>query len=70
LAKVLFKPSFCSGTIETVPYLFDQTDAFIYAARKWGGKECCFQAMLAGNNLGLLRDLNFILPGLSAKDFN
>ncbi len=65
-----FKPSFCYGTLETVPYLFDQTDAFIYAARKWGGLECCLQAVLAGSNLGLLRDMNFVLPDLYSNDFN
>lgn len=65
-----YKPSFCDGTLETVQYLFDRTDAFMYAARKWGGRECCLQAVLAGNNLGLLRDVNFVIPGLSSNDYN
>lgn len=65
-----FKPSFCYGTLESVPYLFDQTDAFIYAAKKWGGRECCLQAILAGSNIGLLRDVNFVLPELSRSNYN
>lgn len=64
------KPSRCDGSLETVLYLFDRTDAFIYAARTWGGRECCLQAMLAGNNLGLLRDIKFVLPGLLSHDYN
>ena len=42
----------------------------MYAARKWGGIECCVQATLAGSNLGLLRDVRFVSSGISSKDYN
>jgi hypothetical protein len=51
-------------------YLFDRTDALIYAAKEWGGYECCLQATLAGNELGHLRDTRFVFPALDAKDFS
>jgi HEAT repeats len=51
-------------------YLFDRADALIYVAKEWGGYECCLQATLAGNELGHLRDMNFVLPALDAKDFS
>lgn len=51
-------------------YLFDRTDALIYAAKEWSGHECGLQATLAGNELGRLRDVRFVLPALDSKDFN
>jgi hypothetical protein len=51
-------------------YLFDRTDALIYAAKEWGGHECCLQAMLAGNELGHLRDIRFVLPALDSEHFS
>lgn len=51
-------------------YLYDRTDALIYIAKEWGGYECCLQATLAGNELGLLRDPRFIFPALKTQDFN
>lgn len=51
-------------------YLFDRADALIYAAKEWGGYECCLQATLAGNELGRLRDPRFVLPALDSEDFN
>ncbi|MBP9110049.1 MAG: HEAT repeat domain-containing protein, partial [Pyrinomonadaceae bacterium] len=65
-----YKPSFCNGKLETVPYLYDRTDAFIYAARKWGGVECSVQAAQAASNLGQLRDVRFVLAGICSKDYN
>jgi hypothetical protein len=51
-------------------YLYDRTDALIYIAKEWGGYECCLQATLAGNELGLLRDPRFVFPALEIPDFN
>lgn len=51
-------------------YLFDRTDALIYIAKEWGGYECCLQATLAANELGLLRDPRFVFPALEDPDFN
>ena len=65
-----YKPSFCNGSLETAQYLFDKTDAFTYAGQKWGESECFMQAAMVRDNLGLLRDLNFILPTLSSTDYN
>lgn len=64
-----YKPSFCDGSLETSQYLFDKTDAFIYAGQKWGESECFMQALMTRNNLGLLRDVNFVLPGLLSEDY-
>jgi len=50
-------------------FLFDRTDALLYAAKKWGGRECCLQAMMAGSQLGRLRDAKFIVPVLKRKAF-
>jgi hypothetical protein len=61
---------FSSNQRKASEYLFDRTDALIYAAKEWGGYECCLQATLAGNELGLLRDQRFIFPALEIQDFN
>ncbi len=61
---------FSKDQYEASEYLFDRTDALIYIAKEWGGYECSLQAILAGNELGLLRDSRFVLPELEATDFN
>ncbi|MBD0328235.1 MAG: hypothetical protein ICV68_17580, partial [Pyrinomonadaceae bacterium] len=50
-------------------FLFDRTDALLYAAKKWGGHECCLQAMLAGSQLGWLRDERFVFPALEQTNY-
>jgi len=50
-------------------FLYDRTDALIYAAKQWGGSECCLQAMLASNELGFLRDPRFVFPALESTNF-
>lgn len=65
----IYKPSFCDGSLETARYLFDKTDAFTYAGQKWGEQECFMQAVMTRDSLGLLRDLNFVLPALSSNDY-
>lgn len=49
-------------------FLFDRADALIYAARRWGGYECSFQAKTASNELGWLRDVRYVFPALRARD--
>jgi hypothetical protein len=49
-------------------FLFDRTDALIYAAKKWGGYECSFQAKTASDSLGWLRDVRYVFPALHAQD--
>jgi hypothetical protein len=50
-------------------FLYDCTDALIYAAKQWGGPECSLQAMLASNELGRLRDSRFVFPALASKSY-
>lgn len=52
-----------------VAFLFDRTDALLYIAKQWGGHECCLQAMIARNELGLLRDPRFVFPAFESSDF-
>lgn len=40
----------------------------MYAARRWGGYECSFQAKTASNELGWLRDVRYVFPALRARD--
>lgn len=49
-------------------FLFDRTDALLYAARRWGGYECSFQANTARSELGWLRDLRYVFPALHAEN--
>src|SRR5205085_7303454 len=65
-----FRSRFNQKPDEAAEYLFDRTDALLYAAQKWGGYECCFQSALAASNLGLLRDARFVFPLLSMKPFD
>ncbi len=62
-------------TTEKIPrlaakYLYDKTDALIYIAKEWGGNESRLQATLAANELGLLRDVEFVIPALENRNFN
>lgn len=50
-------------------YLYDPVDAKFHIAKKWGGMECCLQATMASNELGLLRDERFIIPALRDEDY-
>lgn len=50
--------------------LYDRTDALLYMATTFGGRECRLQARLARNELGLLRDPRFIFPALCAGEFH
>ena len=50
--------------------IFDRTDALIYMAITFGGRESRLQARLARHELGLLRDPRFIFPALHSNDFH
>lgn len=63
-----FKYRFSTEPKHAAEHLFDRADALIYAAKKWGGRECCFQGMIAGSQLGYLRDVRFVLPVLNASE--
>lgn len=51
-------------------YLYDRTNALLFAALKWGGPECRLQAIDAQAELGHLRDERFIIPELKSDDSN
>jgi hypothetical protein len=65
-----FRSRFSRSPDEAAEYFFDRTDALLFAAQKWGGYECCFQAALASSNLGCLRDARFVFPLLSMDRFD
>jgi hypothetical protein len=64
-----FEYRFSGNSDLAAEFFFDPTDALIYAAKRWGGRECSLQAMLASRELGYLRDPAFVLPGLKAPSF-
>lgn len=53
----------------TVKFLFEKTDLLIKTALRWGGSECRYQALIAGQELGILRDENFVIPALQSSNF-
>ncbi len=63
-----FESRFSKDPHTAAEFLFDRTDALFYAAKKWGGLECNFQARLASSELGWLRDVRFVFPALCAKE--
>jgi hypothetical protein len=62
-----FTSRFSKESQQAAEYLFDRADALLFAAKQWGGYECCLQANLAGNEIGNLRDPQFIFPALDSK---
>lgn len=51
------------------PFAYDKTDALIFAGLRWGSNECRMQANFARIELGILRDVNFVLPELYSPEF-
>ncbi|HEX7315877.1 MAG TPA: hypothetical protein VF297_18315 [Pyrinomonadaceae bacterium] len=47
---------------------YDRTDTLLFAARRFGGRECVFLAGLAAPEIGMLRDASFIFPAAEAAD--
>jgi hypothetical protein len=60
---------FSGDPLKAAEFLFDRTDALIYAANHWGGPECLLQATLASREMGRLRDASFVFPALAAASF-
>ena len=50
-------------------FAYDRTDALIFAGLRWGSNECRMQANFARIELGILRDVNFVLPELDSLEF-
>ncbi|MCA1565868.1 MAG: hypothetical protein LC803_09560 [Acidobacteria bacterium] len=50
-------------------YLYDRTEALLFAATRWGGHECRMQAMMAHGEIGTLRDPRFVYPALKSIMF-
>lgn len=46
--------------------LFESADLLMGVASRWGGSECRYQAFLAKQELGNLRDARFILPAFNS----
>lgn len=65
-----YKNRFDSDARAAAESLFDRTDALLYMALTFGGRECRLQARFARNELGLLRDPRFIFPALVSSDFH
>jgi len=51
-----------------INFVYDCTDALLYGALHWGGRECTIQASLCIWELGRLRDRRFVLPELRSTD--
>jgi hypothetical protein len=57
-----FKHRFSKEPRGASEFLYDRTDALFYAAKRWGGYECRFQANTARDELGWLRDVRYVSP--------
>jgi hypothetical protein len=64
-----FESRFSKVSREASEYLYDSTDALLFAAMRWGGHECRMQAMMARSEIGPLRDPRFVYPALKSVMF-
>lgn len=64
-----FESRFSKVPHKASEYLYDRTDALLFAATRWGGNECRLQAMIARSEIGSLRDPRFIYPALKSITF-
>jgi hypothetical protein len=64
-----FESRFSKVPRKASEYLFDRTDALLFAATRWGGHECRMQAMIARSELGCLRDPRFVYSALGSPVF-
>lgn len=64
-----FESRFSKVSHKAFEYLYDRTDALLFAATRWGGRECCMQAMIVRSEVGTLRDPRFIYPALGSPIF-
>lgn len=65
-----YENRFVADPRSAAEFLFDRTDALLYMAITFGGRECRLQARFARNELGLFRDPRFIFPALESNDFH
>jgi hypothetical protein len=64
-----FESRFSKVPHKASEYLYDRTDALLFAATRWGGHECRMQAMMVRVEIGALRDPRFIYPALKSVIF-
>lgn len=64
-----FESRFSKETHKASEYLYDRTDALLFAETRWGGHECRMQAMMARSEIGPLRDPRFVYPALKSVIF-
>jgi hypothetical protein len=64
-----FESRFSKVPHKASEYLYDRTDALLFAATRWGGHECRMQAMIVQGEIGSLRDPRFIYPSLGSPVF-
>jgi hypothetical protein len=64
-----FESRFSKVPHKASEYLYDRTDALLFASMRWGGHECRMQAMIARTEIGPLRDPRFIYPALESVIF-
>ena len=64
-----FESRFSTEPHKASEYLYDRTDALLFAAVRWGGHECRMQAMMARSEIGPLRDPRFVYPALKSVTF-
>lgn len=64
-----FESRFSKEPHKASEYLYDRTDALLFAATRWGGHECRMQAMMARSEIGPLRDPGFVYPALKSVTF-
>jgi hypothetical protein len=64
-----FESRFSKVPRKASEYLYDGTDALLFAAMRWGGHECRMQAMMARSEIGPLRDPRFVYPALKSVMF-
>lgn len=64
-----FESRFSKVPHKASEYLYDCTDALLFAATRWGGNECRLQAMIARSEIGSLRDPRFVYPALKSVTF-
>jgi hypothetical protein len=64
-----FESRFSKEPHKASEYLYDRTDALLFAATRWGGHECRMQAMMVRGEIGALRDPRFVYPALKSVIF-
>lgn len=64
-----FVSRFSEKGLNACEFLFDRTDALIHAGIKWGDNDAKFYALTAKHELGILRDIRFVLPALNSENY-